>query len=48
MVVKYKEGISGCWFYYSIGNLDYAVIYRNKREFLKAKGWNDVEFEKIK
>ena len=49
MKVRYKKGIMGYWFYYSIGNLNYSVVYPNKTEFLKAKGWknNEVEFEKI-
>lgn len=48
MIVRYKKGITGYWFYYSIGNLDYAVVYSSKAEFVKAKGWNDIKFELIK
>ena len=49
MVVKYKNGITGYWFYYSIGSLDYAVVYPNKKSFLKANGYDsrEVKFELI-
>lgn len=48
--VRYKKGITGYWFYYSIGDLGYAVVYPNKTEFLKAKGYTkeEVKFERIK
>ena len=48
MIVRYKKGITGYWFYYSIGRLNYAVVYSSKAEFIKAKGWSDIEFELIK
>lgn len=47
MVVKYEKAKTGYWFYYSIGNLDYAVVYPSKAAFIQAKGWNDIEFEPI-
>ena len=50
MVVRYKKGITGYWFYYSIGSLNYAVVYPNKAEFLKANRYknSEVKFEQIK
>lgn len=51
MIVRYEKAIGkGYWFHYSIGNLDYAVIYPNKTEFMKAKGFkkDEVKFELIK
>lgn len=49
MKVRYKKGITGFWFYYSIGSLNYSVVYSSKTEFLKAKNLkkNDVIFEQI-
>ena len=46
MIVRYEKGITGYWFYYSIGSLDYAVVYSSKAEFMKAKGYKkgDIKF----
>ena len=48
--VLYEKAHHGYWFHYSIGNLDYAVVYRNKTEFLKAKNLNknNVKFIKLR
>lgn len=47
MIVRYKKGITGYLFYFSIGDLHYCVVWRSKQEFKKHYQFKNVKFVKI-